>query len=65
MVGIACRYGVNTGTQTGTVTDYDTGLQWEQKTGDSTVHDKDNTYSWSPSLGPPDGTAFTVFCDQF
>lgn len=55
---IACRYGVN---GDGTATDYDTGLQWEQKTDDNTVHDKDNLYSWSPSLGSPDGTAFTVF----
>jgi hypothetical protein len=45
----------------GTATDYDTGLQWEQKTDDGSVHDKDNTYSWSPTLGPPDGTAFTAF----
>src|SRR6185436_17550709 len=35
--GIACRYQVN---GDGTVTDYDTGLQWEQKTADgTTVHD--------------------------
>ena len=41
---IACRYGVN---GDGTATDYDTGLQWEQKTDDGSVHDKDNTYTWS------------------
>jgi Protein of unknown function (DUF1566) len=55
---IACRYGVN---GDGTATDYDTGLVWEQKTADGTVHDKDNTYTWSPTQGPPDGTAFTMF----
>jgi hypothetical protein len=41
---VACRYGDN---GDGTVTDYDTGLEWEQKTADLTVHDKDNTYSWN------------------
>jgi hypothetical protein len=47
----------------GTVTDNLTKLQWEKKTDDSTVHDKDNTYSWnlSGSPYPPDGTAFTSF----
>jgi hypothetical protein len=50
---IACRYGVN---GDGTVTDYDTGLQWEQKTADGSVHDLGNEFDWSPSLGPPDGT---------
>lgn len=55
---IACRYGVN---GDGTVTDYDTGLQWEQKTDDGSIHDEGNVYDWSPSLGPPDGTAFTSF----
>jgi hypothetical protein len=61
--GVACRYGVNTGTQGGTATDYDTGLQWEQKTDDGSVHDKDNTYTWNTVLGgtTPNGTAFTAF----
>lgn len=68
---IACRYGVNTGTQAGTATDYDTGLQWEQKTDDSTVHDTDNLYSWCAdansdhlcdnAANPPDGSAFGAF----
>jgi hypothetical protein len=68
---IACRYEVNTGTQAGTATDYDTGLQWEQKTDDATVHDKDNMYSWCANAdsdfacdnaaNPPDGPAFTAF----
>ena len=63
--GMACRYGVN---GDGTATDYDTGLQWEQKdnlddTPDSAdPHDADNIYTWSGiTLGPPDGTAFTTF----
>jgi hypothetical protein len=55
---IPCRYGVN---GDGTVTDYDTGLQWEQKTADGSVHDEENEYDWSPTLGRPDGTVFTEF----
>jgi hypothetical protein len=57
---IACRY-VDNGD--GTVTDYDTGLMWEQKTDDGSVHDKDNVYSWTATVGgtTPDGTAFTAF----
>ena len=53
---IPCRYRVN---GDGTATDFDTGLQWEQKTNDGSVHDLGNEYDWSPTLGPPDGTAFT------
>ena len=48
----------------GTVTDRLTRLQWEQKTNDATVHDKDNPYTWSAGGGgftAPDGTAFTSF----
>jgi hypothetical protein len=57
---IACRYGVN---GDGTATDYDTGLVWEQKTDDGSVHDKDNTYTWNTALKgtTPDGTVFTAF----
>jgi len=46
----------------GTVTDNLTGLQWEQKTDDATVHDKDNFYAWSAGGGgftAADGAAFT------
>jgi len=46
----------------GTITDTKTGLQWEKKSNDFSVHDVDNTYTWS--TGPqydPDGTLFTVF----
>src|SRR5262249_33066934 len=57
---IACRYGVN---GDGTATDYDTGLVWEQKTDDGSVHDKDNFYTWNTSLGGtiPNGTVFSDF----
>jgi hypothetical protein len=61
---IACRYGVNSD---GTVTDYDTGLVWEQKDNlDGTPnpadpHDADNTYPWSAPGPAPDGAAFTGF----
>jgi len=55
---VPCRYGVN---GDGTATDYDTGLQWEQKTNDGGVHDEENVYAWSSTLGRPDGTAFTSF----
>ena len=44
-----------------TVADHDTGLLWEKKTDDSTLHDKDNAYNWSTGTNNPDGTAFTVF----
>jgi hypothetical protein len=47
----------------GTVTDNLTGLQWEQKTNDATVHDQNNNYSWSAASGDTttNGTAFTLF----
>ena len=44
----------------GTVTDRLTGLQWEKKSDDATVHDKDNTYSLS-ATGTANGTVFTSF----
>jgi hypothetical protein len=58
LLGIACRFGAN---GDGTATDYDTGLQWEQKTADGTVHDQENVHEWSLNLGRPDGAAFTTF----
>jgi len=47
----------------GTVTDKLTGLQWEQKTDDGSVHDTDNLYTWSASAGSAnaDGTVYTSF----
>ena len=47
----------------GVVTDRLTGLQWEQKTDDGGMHDKDDVYTWS--IGDPgwgaNGTAYTSF----
>ena len=45
-----------------TVFDHQTSLEWEKKTDDSGIHDKDNYYKWS-TVAPwnPVGTAFTVF----
>ncbi len=45
----------------GTVTDNVTGLMWEQKTDDGSIHDFQDTYTWSTGTNDPDGTAFTVF----
>jgi hypothetical protein len=51
----------------GTVTDLTTGLMWEKKGSRDGVanlsdpHDADNRYTWSTTLVPPDGTAFTDF----
>lgn len=65
--GIACRYRDN---GDGTVTDYDTGLQWEMKNGAggganaSNPHDVDNRYQWSATGTAPDGTVFTTFLAQ-
>lgn len=62
---VACRYGDN---GDGTVTDYDTGLQWEKKVspggGATDPHDVDNKYTWNTSGADetiPDGTVFTDF----
>jgi hypothetical protein len=62
---IPCRYGNN---GDGTVTDYDTGLMWEQKDGADGVpaldnpHDVDNRYTWSLAADIfRTGTAFTDF----
>ena len=47
----------------GVIKDQRTGLFWEKKSDDGSIHDKDNTYTWS--AGDPwnsfDGTAATVF----
>jgi hypothetical protein len=45
----------------GTVTDRLTGLQWEQKTNDGSVHDGDNIYTWSEVSTAANGTAYTTF----
>jgi hypothetical protein len=46
----------------GTVTDNDTGLMWEKKTTDGSVHDVNKTYTWSQAGNSgPWGTVFTEF----
>lgn len=45
----------------GTVTDTLTGLLWEKKTDDATLHDKDELYAWSASGTAADGSAFVGF----
>ena len=45
----------------GTVTDRLTGLQWEQKTDDASIHDTDDRYTWTAGTTAADGTAFTSF----
>jgi len=61
--GVACRYQDN---GDGTVTDFDTGLQWEQKQASDSVqyfpnpHDGDNLYTWGADQ-LADGTVFTEF----
>lgn len=53
-----------------TVIDRTTGLQWEKKTDDGGVHDKDNLYTWTGNAnreqGPWnfDGTAYTQFIER-
>ncbi len=45
-----------------TVFDQQTGLEWEKKTDDGSIHDVDNVYTWS--AGPyylTDGSVFTGF----
>ena len=44
-----------------TVADTATGLLWERKTNDGSVHDMGNTYTWSSTGTAADGTAYTVF----
>jgi uncharacterized protein DUF1566 len=62
---IECRYDDN---GDGTVSDYDTGLQWEKKVnpggGTTDAHDVNNGYSWSISGTAADGTAFTDFLSR-
>jgi hypothetical protein len=45
----------------GTVTDMQTHLVWEKKSDDGSIHDQNNTYTWSITGTEPDGLAFTVF----
>ncbi|HEX7406970.1 MAG TPA: DUF1566 domain-containing protein [Candidatus Binatia bacterium] len=49
----------------GTISDTKTGLVWEKKSNDGSIHDKDNRYTWSQQdseqWGYWDGTVFTEF----
>jgi hypothetical protein len=58
--GTECRWLEN---GDGTVTDLNSGLQWELKTDDGSVHDVDNAYRWTDDDNgtKPTGTAFTEF----
>ena len=47
----------------GTFTDNNSGLMWEIKTLDGSIHDYNNIYSWSTTGEDPDGTVFTVFLE--
>jgi len=65
--GIACRYLDNSDS---TITDYDTGLQWEKLTEDGSLLDKDITFTWGnlsgcPFPGCPNGTAFIELLGRF
>jgi hypothetical protein len=56
---VACRWLDN---GDGTATDLDSGLQWELKTDDLSIHDND-VYAWSDTspFEDPDGGAFVEF----
>jgi hypothetical protein len=47
----------------GTVTDNNTGLMWEKKSDDGSIHDKDNKYTWGMISSPytMNGTMVTTF----
>jgi len=45
----------------GTVSDQRTGLMWEIKTADDSIHLVTRTFTWSATGSRPDGTAFTEF----
>lgn len=70
--GTSCRYIADAAA--GTVSDLDTGLMWERKTGTYSApsacpggvtcgdpHDVNNTYTWSLNGAAVDGSAFTDF----
>jgi hypothetical protein len=67
--GIGCRFRDN---GNGTVSDYDLGLQWEQKNGAGggtnflSARDVDNTYSWSDSVNDSaaSGFVFSLYLNQ-
>ena len=47
----------------GTITDNVTGLMWEKKSDDDSIHDKDNRYTWGQNVSPysMNGTMVTTF----
>ena len=47
----------------GTITDNVTGLMWEKKSDDGSIHDEDDTYTWGDSHSPfaMNGTMVTTF----
>ncbi|MBI1816547.1 MAG: DUF1566 domain-containing protein [Deltaproteobacteria bacterium] len=47
----------------GTITDTNTGLMWEKKSDNGSIHDKDNTYTWGMNTSPytMNGTMVTAF----
>jgi hypothetical protein len=47
----------------GTITDNNTGLMWEKKSDDGSIHDKDNFYTWGMTSPPytMNGTMVTTF----
>jgi hypothetical protein len=47
----------------GTITDTKTGLMWEKKSDDGSIHDKDTTYTWGQDTSPysMNGTMVTTF----
>ncbi len=55
---VTCRWLEN---GDGTATDLNSGLQWELKTDDASIHDKDDLYRWSVTGSDPDGGAFVGF----
>ena len=48
----------------GTVSDTTTGLMWEKKTTDGSLHDVTKTFTWSTGTNSFDGTAKTDFLDK-
>jgi hypothetical protein len=48
----------------GTVSDTTTGLMWEKKTTDGSLHDVTKTFTWSTGTNNFDGTAKTPFLDK-
>ena len=47
----------------GVIKDQRTGLFWEKKSDDGSIHDKDNTYTWGQTVSPysMNGTMVTAF----